>query len=92
MRLGDVLLLQGSAENVKALEQGNLFNIFGGVDSSRLNTSHAAVALAIFALALLAATFKVVPLPVAVLGALSLCFLPVASLPKKLTAASTGKC
>ena len=68
MRLGDVLLLQGSAENVKALEQGNLFNIFGGVDSSRLNTSHAAVALAIFALALLAATFKIVPLPVAVLG------------------------
>ena len=68
MRLGDVLLLQGSAENVKALEQGNLFNIFGGVDSSRLNTSHAAVAFAIFTLALLVATFKVAPLPVAVLG------------------------
>lgn len=68
MRLGDVLLLQGAAENVKALEQGNLFNIFGGVDSSRLNMSHAAVALAIFTLALLAATFKIVPLPVAVLG------------------------
>ena len=31
MRLGDVLLLQGSPKNVKALEQGNLFSIFGGV-------------------------------------------------------------
>lgn len=68
MRLGDVLLLQGSAENVKALERGNLFNIFGGVDASRLNTSHTALALAIFIVALLAATFKIVSLPVAVLG------------------------
>jgi len=68
MRLGDVLLLQGSAENVKALERGNLFNIFGGVDSSRLKTSHAATALTIFVLALLAATFKLVSIPVAVLG------------------------
>jgi di/tricarboxylate transporter len=68
MRLGDVLLLQGSAENVKALERGNLFNIFGGVDSSRLKTSHAATALTIFVIALLAATFKLVSLPVAVLG------------------------
>lgn len=68
MRLGDVLLLQGSADNVKALERGNLFNIFGGLDTTRLNTSRAAAALSIFALALLAATFKLVPLPVAVLG------------------------
>ena len=33
MRLGDVLLLQGTAANVAALERGNLFSIFGGVDA-----------------------------------------------------------
>ena len=32
LRMGDVLLLQGTPENVKALERGNLFNIFGGVE------------------------------------------------------------
>ena len=68
MRLGDVLLLQGSTENVKALERGNLFSIFGGVDPARLKTSHAAVAIAIFAAALIAATFNVVSLPVAAIG------------------------
>ena len=39
--MGDVLLLQGTPENVKALEQGNLFNIFGGVETERLNRSRA---------------------------------------------------
>ncbi len=68
MRLGDVLLLQGSAENVKALERGNLFSIFGGVDSTRLKTSHSAAAIAIFAAALIAATFSIVSLPVAAVG------------------------
>ncbi len=68
MRLGDVLLLQGSAENVKALERGNLFSIFGGVDPARLKTSHSAAAIAIFAAALIAATFNIVSLPVAAIG------------------------
>ena len=68
MRLGDVLLLQGSAGDVKALERGNLFSIFGGVDSTRLKTSHAAAAIAIFAAVLVAATFNVVSLPVAAIG------------------------
>ncbi len=39
LRMGDVLLLQGTPEDVKALEQGNLFNIFGGVEQGRLNRS-----------------------------------------------------
>lgn len=68
MRLGDVLLLQGSPEHVKELERGNLFNIFGGVDTERLRTSHAAVAVSIFALALAAMTFNLVSMPVAALG------------------------
>ncbi len=66
LRLGDVLLLQGTAENVKALEKGNLFNIFGGIDSSRLDYKRAPLAIAIFTLAMVAATVRPGMLPVAV--------------------------
>jgi di/tricarboxylate transporter len=68
LRMGDVLLLQGTPEDVKALERGNLFNIFGGVERDRLNRSRAPLAAAIFAAAIAAATFKLASLPVAVLG------------------------
>ena len=68
LRMGDVLLLQGSPDDVKALERGNLFNIFGGVEEARLNRSRAPLAAAIFAIAIAAATFKLAALPVAVLG------------------------
>ena len=68
MRLGDVLLLQGSPKNVKALEQGNLFSIFGGVDNVRLKTTHTVLALVIFTATLVAATFNFVSLPVAAIG------------------------
>jgi len=68
LRMGDVLLLQGTPEDVKALERGNLFNIFGGVEQGRLNRSRAPIAAAIFTLAILAATFKLAALPVAMLG------------------------
>jgi di/tricarboxylate transporter len=66
--MGDVLLLQGTLQNVKALEQGNLFNIFGGVETERLNRAHAPVAAAIFVLAIVAATMKLASLPVAMMG------------------------
>ena len=68
MRMGDVLLLQGSPEDVKALEQGNLFNIFGGIDPGRLNRSRAPLAAGIFALAIAVVTFGYASLPVAMLG------------------------
>ncbi len=68
LRMGDVLLLQGTPEDVKALERGNLFNIFGGVEQSRLNRARAPIAAAIFAAAIAAATLKVASLPVAMLG------------------------
>ncbi|CAN0501484.1 unnamed protein product, partial [Phaeothamnion confervicola] len=68
LRMGDVLLLQGKPDDVKALERGNLFNIFGGVEAERYNRSRAPLASAIFMLAILAATFKFASLPVAVLG------------------------
>jgi di/tricarboxylate transporter len=68
LRMGDVLLLQGTPEDVNALERGNLFNIFGGIEHGRLNLSRAPLAAAIFALAVLVATFKLAALPVAMLG------------------------
>jgi di/tricarboxylate transporter len=68
LRMGDVLLLQGTPEDVNALERGNLFNIFGGVEQRRFNLARAPLATAIFALAVLAATFKLAALPVAMLG------------------------
>ena len=68
MRLGDVLLLQGRPQDVQELERGNLFNIFGGVDAERLRTSHAALAVSIFAAVLIAITFNLVAMPVAALG------------------------
>ena len=68
LRMGDVLLLQGKPENVKSLEQGNLFNIFGGIERERLNRSRAPVAAGIFAAAIAVATCKLAPLPVATLA------------------------
>jgi di/tricarboxylate transporter len=68
LRMGDVLLLQGSSEALKGLERGNLFNIFGNVPTERLNYGRAPLAAAIFALAIAAATFKLAALPVAMLG------------------------
>jgi di/tricarboxylate transporter len=75
LRLGDVLLLQGKPEDVTALERGNLFNIFGGVDPRRLNRSRAPLAAIIFISTIVAVTFNVVSLPVAVLGGAFLMFL-----------------
>ncbi len=68
LRMGDVLLLEGSPEDVKALEQGNLFNIFGGIEPGRLNRSRAALASAIFAVAIAAVTFGFASQPVAMLS------------------------
>ncbi|HJU31578.1 MAG TPA: SLC13 family permease [Hyphomicrobiaceae bacterium] len=68
LRMGDVLLLQGTPEDVRKLERGNLFNIFGSVQTDRLNRSRAPLATAIFALAIAAAAAKLAALPVAMLG------------------------
>ena len=68
LRMGDVLLLQGLPEDMKALEKGNLFNIFGGIEPGRLNRTRAPLATAIFALAIAAVTFGFASLPVAMLA------------------------
>jgi di/tricarboxylate transporter len=68
LRMGDVLLLQGTPQNVKRLEEGNLFNIFGGVPRQRLNRTMAPFATAIFAAAIAAATLGLASLPFAMLA------------------------
>jgi di/tricarboxylate transporter len=65
--LGDVLLLQGKPEDVKALEKGNLFSIFGSVNPGFLNRKYAPLAAAIFVGVLAAVTLKLAPLVVAAL-------------------------
>ena len=66
--MGDVLLLQGSPEDVRSLERGNLFNIFGGVEKERLNRTRAPIAAIIFVAAIIAAAFKLLSLPMAALS------------------------
>lgn len=68
LRLGDVLLLQGAQEDVRRLERGNLFNIFGGIEPERLNFTRAPLAAGIFVLAIAAVTLDVASLAVAALG------------------------
>lgn len=68
LRMGDVLLLEGTPDDVKGLERGNLFNIFGSVQTERLKLSHAPLAALIFAGAIAAATAGVASLPVAMLA------------------------
>lgn len=68
LRMGDVLLLQGKPENVKALERGNLFNIFGGIERERFNRARAPLAVAIFTAAIIASTAGVASLPVAMIA------------------------
>jgi di/tricarboxylate transporter len=75
LQLGDVLLLQGEREKIAALESANLFRILGSVDERRPNLNRAPIAIAIFVGALLAATFKLTSLPVAVLLGALLAFL-----------------
>jgi di/tricarboxylate transporter len=68
LKLGDVLLLQGKSDDVKALERGNLFSIFGGIDHARLRTERAPLAIGIFVAALALATIQITSLAVAAIG------------------------
>ena len=63
LRLGDVLLLQGSPDDVAALERGQSVQYFRRRGCRRLNRTRAPLAAAIFAVAILAATLKFVSLP-----------------------------
>lgn len=71
LSLGDVLLVQGSQRQIAALQEDNLFDVLGVVESQRFNRKQAWTVITIFAGALLLATFKIIPMPAAMLlGAL----------------------
>jgi di/tricarboxylate transporter len=67
LHVGDLLLVQGARQNLAAVEGGNAFRILGAVEGRRPQPRRAATAVVIFAAVLLAASLKVVALPVAAL-------------------------
>lgn len=71
LQIGDMLLLQGPRANIAALDDGRTLNILNAVNEARPNRQRAIIASVTFVGALLAATFNLLPLAVAVLlGAL----------------------
>lgn len=75
LRMGDVLLVQGHRANIATLQEDNTFHILGVIDTKRPNIKRARMSIAIFVGALAAATFGLLPLPVAVLLGALLVFL-----------------
>lgn len=75
LRMGDVLLVQGHRANIAAMEGNRLFSVLGAVDEPSPHRRRAPLAIAIFVIALTAATFNLVSFPVAVLVGAVLAFL-----------------
>jgi di/tricarboxylate transporter len=66
-RLGDVLLVQGSYQDIANLERNNIFRVINKVDESKQNYRRGGIAFGIFVGVVLLAALNVVALPVAVL-------------------------
>jgi len=75
LKAGDVLLLQGNASSIKALEDGDMFNVLGAVSHDAVNYSKAPLTIVIFIFALLLATFKFATFPVAMIAGAFLVFI-----------------
>ena len=67
LRVGDTLLIQGQRSNIAALEEENLFQVIGTLHEKRPRRKRAPIAIALFVGAILLATFKVMPLHLAVI-------------------------
>jgi di/tricarboxylate transporter len=67
LRMGDVMLVQGSSENISDLQRENVVQILGAVETERPNRNRARRAVAIFIGALALGTLKILPFPVAIL-------------------------
>ncbi len=66
LRLGDVLLVQGTDDDFAQLQPvTDSFQFLGAVEAPRVNRRRAPTAIVIFGLAILAATFNLVPFSVA---------------------------
>ncbi len=77
LKMGDILLIQGSLAKISLFNEGNHFRVLEALDGarSRPNRRRARITIAIFAGSLLVATFNILPLPVAVLVGVLLAFL-----------------
>lgn len=75
LRMGDVLLVQGPADAVAALEGDRSLRILGQVEEKRLNLKRASTAIVLFFGALLLASLNILALHVATLLGATLAFL-----------------
>ncbi|HYE73509.1 MAG TPA: SLC13 family permease, partial [Blastocatellia bacterium] len=66
LRMGDVLLLQGSRENIQRLASEGSFAILSDISERRPRSPKARLALIIFAVAIAVGTFKLLPFAAAI--------------------------
>jgi len=67
LRMGDVLLVQGQPDNLRALEKDNSVRLLEELPDRRINLPRARLAVGIFILAIIVAAFDLLPLAVAML-------------------------
>jgi di/tricarboxylate transporter len=71
LQLGDVLLVQGNRNQIKALQAENAFDVLGVLEVQRFNRKQAITVVGIFAAPFILGSLKIIALPVAMLlGAL----------------------
>ena len=75
LRVGDTLLIQGHRGNIGALEEDNAFRIIGTLHEKRPHRKRAWIAVTLFVGSILLATFKIMPLHLAVILGSVLAFL-----------------
>lgn len=74
LHVGDMLLLQGSSTDLRALEDAGAFRLVGEADTTRFSRGRALLAVGIFVGMLALGVFKVLPLSVAALAGAFLVF------------------
>jgi di/tricarboxylate transporter len=75
LRVGDTLLIQGPRANIAALEEDHAFRIIGTLHEKRPLRKRAWIAVTLFVGSILLATFKIMPLHLAVILGSVLAFL-----------------
>jgi len=67
LQTGDLLLVQGRPSNITAVEEEHIFRVLGAVEEERSKLGRAPLAIGIFVAVLVLASFKILPIAVAVL-------------------------
>lgn len=67
LQTGDLLLVQGRPSNIAAVEEEHIFRVLGAVEEQRSKLGRAPLAIGIFVAVLALASFKILPIAVAVL-------------------------